>query len=85
MVRPQKQAYEAMERTPSQTFYGLTFLSIIVSAVLFLTGRRTMAIFVGEWAPTFLLIGIANRLLRPSTERPVAQLKEAVEEMKKAA
>lgn len=32
-------------------------LSILISFVLYATGRREAGIFVGLWAPTILLIG----------------------------
>ena len=34
-----------------------TVLSILISLVLYLTGRREAGIFVGLWAPTILLLG----------------------------
>lgn len=34
-----------------------TLLSIALSLVLFLTGRRNEGIFVGLWAPTILQLG----------------------------
>lgn len=32
-------------------------ISILISLVLYLTGRRETGIFVGLWAPTILLLG----------------------------
>lgn len=32
-------------------------LSIVISFVLYLSGRREAGIFVGLWAPTILLLG----------------------------
>ncbi len=84
-MRQPRRAFVALETAPSQTFYGLTFASIVLSAILFLFGRRTTALFVGEWAPTFLLLGLTSKLLRPSQEQPLAQMKESIEEIKKAA
>ena len=34
-----------------------TLISILISLVLYLTGRRESAIFVGLWAPTILDLG----------------------------
>jgi hypothetical protein len=34
-----------------------TLLSIVLSLILFLTGRRNEGIFVGLWAPTILNLG----------------------------
>jgi hypothetical protein len=34
-----------------------TLISIAISLILFLTGRRNEGIFVGLWAPTILNLG----------------------------
>ena len=38
-------------------YVGGTLLSILISLVLYLSGRRESAIFVGLWAPTILNLG----------------------------
>jgi hypothetical protein len=38
-------------------YIGGTFISILISLVLYATGRRESAIFVGLWAPTILNLG----------------------------
>jgi hypothetical protein len=38
-------------------YVGGTLLSILLSLVLYTTGRREAAIFVGLWAPTILNLG----------------------------
>ena len=38
-------------------YVGGTLISILISLVLYLTGRRETAIFVGLWAPTILDLG----------------------------
>jgi hypothetical protein len=38
-------------------YVGGTLISILISLVLYLTGRRESAIFVGLWAPTVLELG----------------------------
>jgi hypothetical protein len=38
-------------------YVGGTLISILISLVLYLTGRRESAIFVGLWAPTILNLG----------------------------
>jgi hypothetical protein len=35
-------------------YVGGTLISILISLVLYATGRRESAIFVGLWAPTIL-------------------------------
>jgi uncharacterized membrane protein len=43
----------ATQKTGTSFFHILTILSIIGSLVLFFSGKRTAAIFVGLWPPTF--------------------------------
>lgn len=59
---------ESIENLPSSVYYGGVFGSILLSMLLFVTGRKHAAIFVGLWAPTILNLGLYNKLLRPSQE-----------------
>ncbi|MDQ4126498.1 MAG: hypothetical protein M3151_00835 [Actinomycetota bacterium] len=38
-------------------YVGGTVLSIVISLLLYLSGRREAGIFVGLWAPTILNLG----------------------------
>ena len=38
-------------------YVGGTLVSILISAMLYMTGRREAGIFVGLWAPTILNLG----------------------------
>jgi hypothetical protein len=38
-------------------YVGGTLISILISLVLYLSGRREAGIFVGLWAPTILDLG----------------------------
>jgi hypothetical protein len=51
-------------RLPSDTFLWLAGGSIIGSLLLKLTGRHHDALFVGQWAPTFLILGLYNKLVK---------------------
>jgi hypothetical protein len=51
-------------KLPSDTFLWAAFGSIALSLVFKLAGRKHNALFVGEWAPTFLLLGIYNKLVK---------------------
>jgi len=51
-------------KLPSDTFLWAAFGSIGISLALKLTGHRHEALFVGQWAPTFLLLGIYNKLVK---------------------
>ncbi len=49
---------------PSITFLSLAGASILASATLFLMDKEEAALFVGEWAPTFLILGLYNKLVK---------------------
>jgi hypothetical protein len=49
---------------PSITWLLLAGGSIVASATLKLRGKHSPANFVGEWAPTFLMIGVYNKLVK---------------------
>lgn len=51
-------------RLPSDTFLWLAVGSIVGSLALRCMERRHDALFVGQWAPTFLLLGIYNKLVK---------------------
>ena len=49
---------------PSDTFMWLAFGSIAVSLTLKIMGRDRDALFVGQWAPTFLIHGLYVKLVK---------------------
>ena len=49
---------------PSDTFLWAALGSIGVSLTLRALGNRHDALFVGQWAPTFLLLGIYNKIVK---------------------
>lgn len=49
---------------PSDVFLWAALGSIALSLSLQLTGRRQPANFVGHWAPTFLTLGLYNKLVK---------------------
>jgi hypothetical protein len=51
-------------KLPSDTFMWLALGSIATSLTLKLSGRDKDALFVGQWAPTFLLLGVYNKLVK---------------------
>jgi hypothetical protein len=51
-------------RLPSDTFLWAAVASMGVSASLQLAGKRHASLFVGQWAPAFLLLGIYNKLVK---------------------
>jgi hypothetical protein len=51
-------------RVPSGGFLALALGSIAVSGLLRLVGRKEDANFVGQWAPTILIMGLYNKLVK---------------------
>ena len=51
-------------KLPSDTFLWLAGGSIATSLALKFMGRDTDALFVGQWAPTFLILGLYNKLVK---------------------
>ena len=55
---------EQTSRLPSDTWLWAAGLSIIGSLFYQSRGCHHKALFVGQWAPTFLLLGIYNKLVK---------------------
>jgi len=51
-------------RLPSVAYLGLAVGSMAVSLMLLTGGRRDLANFVGQWAPTILIMGLYNKLVK---------------------
>ena len=51
-------------KLPSDTFLWLAVGSMAASAALQIGGNRHASLFVGQWAPAFLLLGIYNKLVK---------------------
>ena len=49
---------------PSSVFLAAAFGSMLVSAALHLGRKQHPALFVGQWASPFLLLGIYNKLIK---------------------
>jgi len=59
-----KSIEEQTAKLPSDTFLWLALGSIGLSLTMKITGRDKDALFVGQWAPTFLLLGVYNKLVK---------------------
>lgn len=57
-----------LENIPAPVWMTLSLGSIVASMILFMTGRKWAALFVGLWPPTIVNLGLFARLLRPSQE-----------------
>ncbi len=55
---------EQTAKLPSDTFLWLAGASIAGSLTLKFMGRHQDALFVGQWAPTFLILGLYNKIVK---------------------
>ena len=55
---------EQTAKLPSDTFLWLAVGSMAVSATLQMMGNKNVSLFVGQWAPTFLIFGLYNKLVK---------------------
>ena len=51
-------------KLPSDAYLWAAIGSIGGSLALKMAGRDTDALFVGQWAPTFLILGLYNKLVK---------------------
>lgn len=49
---------------PSTVFLGAAVASMAISATLKCIGKDKSALFVGQWAAPFLLLGIYNKIVK---------------------
>jgi hypothetical protein len=55
---------EQTAKLPSDVFLWAAFASMGASLTLKLMSKRHTALFVGQWAAPFLLLGIYNKLVK---------------------
>ena len=55
---------EQTAKLPSDLFLWAALGSIAVSLGFKVAGKNDKALFVGQWAPTFLLLGLYNKLVK---------------------
>lgn len=82
MEETQSSILRVMEDIPTQTYMTFAFGSMVLSAFFFLIGRKDTAMFVGQWVPSIGILALMYKLLRPSHERPMEQMREVGEEAK---
>ncbi len=51
-------------RLPSDVFLWTAVGSMGVSLALHLAGKRRMSLFVGQWAPSILILGLYNKIVK---------------------
>ena len=55
---------EQTAKLPSDTFLWAAVASMATSAAFQLMGNRHASIFIGQWAPTLLILGLYNKLVK---------------------
>jgi hypothetical protein len=51
-------------KLPSDTFLWASLVSMAASAALHFSGNQRASVFVGQWAPTLLILGVYNKLVK---------------------
>ena len=55
---------EQTAKLPSDLFLWAALGSIAISLAFKIAGKNGNALFVGQWPPTFLLLGLYNKLVK---------------------
>jgi hypothetical protein len=51
-------------KLPSDTFLWMAVAAMVASASMQMTGNKSASLFVGQWAPTLLIFGLYNKLVK---------------------
>ena len=58
-------------KLPSDLFLWAAGGAMACSLLLHLSGKEHQSLFVGQWAPTFLILGLYNKLVKVAGSDPV--------------
>jgi hypothetical protein len=62
---PTTRATEAVtSRVPSGAYLTAAVGAMAASATLQILGKRTLSLFIGQWAPSILIMGLYNKLVK---------------------
>ena len=70
-TNPQNAVFNLLDRVPGQVWYIAGGASILASAYCQAPGRKQLALFIGQWPPTFFAVGLYHKLVRPGSEQPL--------------
>lgn len=51
-------------KVPSSGYLLAAIASMVASASFKIAGKENWALFVGQWAPTFLVLGVYNKIVK---------------------
>ena len=63
---------QATGRVPSVAYLSFALGAMAVSAALVLRGRKQLGNFIGQWAPSILIMGLYNKLLKVNSQQTLA-------------
>jgi len=73
--RVAKAIEDQTSKLPSDAFLWMAIGAMAASATMQIIGNKNVSLFVGQWAPTFLILGLYNKLVKQlgsdRTERAV--------------
>ena len=55
---------EQTAKLPSDTFLWMAIGAMAASATMQMMGNRHVSLFVGQWAPTLLIFGLYNKMVK---------------------
>ena len=59
-----KATESATGKIPSMAYLSAAVGSMVVSAALQVAGKEKLSLFIGQWAPSLLVIGLYNKLVK---------------------
>jgi hypothetical protein len=62
----QENYFSFTDQVPEEVWYWAAIGSIGLSAALKIMKKDNWALFVGQWPPTFLILAVFHKMLRPS-------------------
>jgi hypothetical protein len=62
--RVAKRIEEQTAKVPSDVFLWMAIGSMAMSATTQMMGQKNISLFIGQWAPTFLILGVYNKLVK---------------------
>jgi hypothetical protein len=65
---------------PSILFLGLALGSMAISAILKVSGKNSWALFVGQWAAPFLIMGNYNKMVKQHGSDATSLLRSSIAE-----
>jgi hypothetical protein len=51
-------------KVPTSGYLAAAVSSMAASAILKIAGKDQLALFVGQWAPAFLIMGVYNKMVK---------------------